>query len=44
MAVQSFAAGSFRYIPGVFQYSAGVAALPGFQIMRVRFAAPISAR
>ena len=41
MAVQSFAAGSFRYIPGVFQYSAGVAALPGFQIMRVRFAAPI---
>ena len=42
MAVQSFAAGSFRYIPGVFQYSAGVAALPGFQIIRVRFAAPVA--
>jgi len=41
MAVQGFAAGSFRYIPGVFQYSAGVAALPGFEIIRVRFMAPI---
>lgn len=41
MAVQVFAAGSFRYIPGVFQYSAGVGALPGFQIIRVRFAAPV---
>ena len=41
MAVQDFAAGSFRYIPGVFQYSAGVAALPGFQIIRVRFMAPV---
>ena len=37
MAVQKFAAGGFRYIPGVFQYSAGVAALPGFEIIRVRF-------
>jgi hypothetical protein len=41
MAVQDFAAGSFRYIPGVFQYSAGVAALPGFQVIRVRFMAPV---
>src|SRR4051812_22071798 len=28
----------YRYIPGPFQYSAGVAALPGFAIERVRFA------
>jgi hypothetical protein len=27
--------GGYRYIPGVFQYSAGVAALDGFQIERV---------
>ena len=31
----------YRYIPGPFQYSAGVAALPGFAIERVRFANPI---
>src|SRR3978361_1797088 len=30
----------YRYIPGPFQYSAGVAALPGFAIERVRFANP----
>ena len=30
-------ADGFRYIPGVFQYSAGVAALDGFQIERVAF-------
>ncbi len=30
-------AGGYSYIPGVFQYSAGVAALPGFHIERVRF-------
>ena len=41
MAVQEFAAGGFRYIPGVFQYSAGVAALPGFEIIRVRFMTPV---
>ena len=32
-----FTAGSFRFIPSVFQYSAGVAALPGYDIQRVRF-------
>jgi len=37
----SFAPGGYCYIPGVFQYSGGVAALPGFQIERVRFAAPV---
>ncbi len=31
----------FRYIPGPFQYSAGVAALPGFAIQRIRFARPV---
>jgi hypothetical protein len=32
-----FAAGNYRYIPAVFQYSAGVAASPGYEIERVRF-------
>jgi hypothetical protein len=31
----------YRYIPGPFQYSGGVAALPGFAIERVRFADPV---
>lgn len=31
----------FCFIPAVFQYSAGVAALPGFRIERVRFADPV---
>jgi hypothetical protein len=31
----------YRYIPGPFQYSAGVAALPGHAIQRVRFANPV---
>jgi hypothetical protein len=33
--------GNYRYIPGVFQYSAGVAALPGYEIRRVRFREPV---
>jgi hypothetical protein len=33
-----FAPGGYAFIQGVFQYSAGVAALPGFRIERVRFA------
>ena len=33
----TFAPGGYRYIPGVFQYSGGVAAQPGFRIERVRF-------
>jgi hypothetical protein len=36
-----FPAGGFRFIPGVFQYSAGVAALPGYDIQRVRFGRPV---
>lgn len=34
---QVFEPGNYRYVPGVFQYSAGVAAEPGFRIERVRF-------
>ena len=36
-----FAAGSYRYIRGPFQYSGGVAAEPGFSIERVRFPRPL---
>src|SRR6201994_1312031 len=32
-----FSAGNYRFIPAVFQYSAGSAALPGYEIERVRF-------
>jgi len=41
MTTVDFAAGGYRYIPAVFQYSGGVAALPGFAIRRVRFRAPV---
>ncbi|MBN9006767.1 MAG: hypothetical protein J0H40_15300 [Rhizobiales bacterium] len=33
--------GGYRFIPGVSQYSAGVAALPGFALERVRFSNPV---
>jgi hypothetical protein len=33
--------GGYRFIPGVFQYSAGVAAEPGYQIERARFERPV---
>jgi hypothetical protein len=36
-----FAEGGYRFIPGVAPYSAGVAALSGFEIERVRFDAPL---
>ena len=32
-----FSAGGYRFLPGVFQYSGGVAALSGHAIERVRF-------
>jgi len=32
-----FSAGNYRFIPAVFQYSSGSAALPGYEIERVRF-------
>jgi hypothetical protein len=34
---RDFAAGNYRFIPAVFQYSSGAAALPGNEIERVRF-------
>ena len=36
--VKLFAPGGYRFIPGPFQYSGGVAAEPGFRIERARFA------
>jgi hypothetical protein len=41
MTTIGFAPGGYRYIEGVFQYSAGVAALPGFEIERVTFRRPL---
>jgi hypothetical protein len=35
--ISDFAAGNYRFIPAVFQYSSGAAALPGYEIERVRF-------
>ena len=32
-----FAPGNYRFIPAVFQYSAGAAAYPGHEVERVRF-------
>lgn len=36
--VIAFPAGGYRYISGAFQYSGGVAAEPGYEIVRARFA------
>jgi hypothetical protein len=36
-----FAVGGYRFIPAVFQYSGGAAALPGHSIRRVRFRRPV---
>jgi hypothetical protein len=36
-----FAKGGYRFIPGMFQYSGGVAAEPGHRIERVRFKTPV---
>jgi hypothetical protein len=41
IAPADFAPGNYRYVPGVFQYSAGVAAAPGYEIRRVRFREPV---
>ena len=32
-----FKEGGYRYLPSVFQYSAGIAAEPGFQLIQARF-------
>lgn len=36
-----FSPGGYRYLPGVFQYSAGVAAEPGFALERLRLLRPL---
>ncbi|MBL8905971.1 MAG: hypothetical protein JNM20_04765 [Rhizobiales bacterium] len=36
----AFQPGGYAFLPGVFQYSAGVAALPGFELRRVTFRNP----
>ena len=36
-----FEPGGYRYMPGVFQYSGGVAAEPGFAVERARFRRPL---
>jgi hypothetical protein len=41
MTAATFTAGGYRYIPAVFQYSGGVAAESGFEIVRVRFDGPV---
>jgi len=42
MSTAVFAPGGYRFIPAVFQYSGGVAAEPGFEIVRVRFQEPVA--
>lgn len=42
MTTVDFAVGGYRFIPAVFQYSGGVAAMPGFEIVRVQFRAPVA--
>lgn len=39
--VVKFEPGGYRYVAGVFQYSGGVAAEPGFRLRRVRFHEPV---
>ncbi len=43
-ALPVFEAGGYRYIKAVFQYSGGVAAQPGYEIERARFAQPLPLR
>src|SRR5690349_13649481 len=45
MSSAIFTPGGYRYIPAVFQYSGGVAAETGYEIVRVRFhrAVPLAA-
>ena len=41
MSTAIFAPGGYRVIPAVFQYSGGVAAEPGYEIVRARFHRPV---
>ena len=40
-AVDGFTAGGYRFIPGGFQFSGGVAAATGYEIKRFRFRSPV---
>jgi len=40
-AVEEFRPGGYRFIPGGFQFSGGVAAAAGYEIRRCRFRAPV---
>jgi hypothetical protein len=40
-AVDDFTAGGYRFIPGGFQFSGGVAAVSGYEIKRFRFRSPV---
>ena len=42
MQTIAFEPGGYRFIKGVFQYSAGVCAMPGYRLVRVRFHRPIA--
>jgi hypothetical protein len=44
MSRSDFPIGGYRYVPGVFQYSAGVAARDGFRIERATFRRPVPLR
>jgi hypothetical protein len=41
VSTQVFSPGGYRFIPGLFQYSGGAAAEPGFRIERVAFRTPV---
>src|SRR6201995_452659 len=43
-ASAEFAAGNYRFIPAVFQYSGGAAANDGYDVERVRFRDPVTLR
>lgn len=40
-SVADFKPGGYRYIPAQFQYSSGIAAMPGYAIERARFVRPL---
>ena len=41
MSTLTFEPGGYRFIKSIFPYSAGVAAMPGYRIVRVRFQDPM---
>ncbi len=41
MTSVDFLAGGYRFAPGVYQYSAGVVAMPGYSMRRIQFRQPV---